>query len=102
MLFLAEFYLSAGTSVAEVARIARTAVLRAAGGDEVPRFMLAVFVPSDECCYALYSADSAAQVSAAGALAGLEFDRVSAAVVVLAPIGPMYVVSRVHTAFPYF
>jgi hypothetical protein len=88
MLFLAEFYLPAGASVAEVARLARAGALRAAGSGEVPRFISAVFVPSDESCYALYGADSAAQVAAAGAMAGLEFDRVSVAVAVLEPVRP--------------
>jgi hypothetical protein len=102
MLFLAELYLPGGTSVTEVARAARVAALRAAGAGEIPRFILAVFVPSDECCYSLYGADSAAQVIAAGALAGLEFDRVSPAVAVLDPVWPMCVVSRVHSAFLFF
>jgi hypothetical protein len=102
MLFLAELYLPAGTPVAEVAWAARVAALRAAGAGEIPRFILAVFVPPDECCYALYGADSAEQVIAAGGLAGVEFDRVSAAMAVLEPGWPMCVVSRVHCAFLFF
>jgi hypothetical protein len=36
----------------------------------------AVFVPQDESCFALYRAESAGQVEAAGTLAGLVFDRI--------------------------
>jgi hypothetical protein len=73
MLYLAEFYLAADSSVAEVARRA------SAGAGQNPaavRLIQAVFVPSDECCFLLYAADSAEDVITAGALAGLEFDRI--------------------------
>jgi hypothetical protein len=73
MLYLAEFYLAADSSVAEVARRA------SAGAGQDPaavRFIQAVFVPSDECCFLLYAADLAEDVITAGTLAGLEFDRI--------------------------
>jgi hypothetical protein len=83
MLFLAESYLPAGASVAEFVRQARAAAARAAATGNPVSFRQAIFVPQDECCYALFEARAAADVTTAGALAGLEFDRVSLAVAVV-------------------
>ena len=83
MLYLAEFYLAAGASLAEV--VARARAVRpgaVAAGPEVT-LIQAIFVPSDETCFALYRAGSAAAVCAAGAAAGLEFDRVTPATAAL-------------------
>jgi hypothetical protein len=83
MLYLAEFYLAAGASFAEVMARARAVPPGAvAAGSEVT-LIQAIFVPSDETCFALYRAQSAAEVCAAGAAAGLEFDRVAPATAAL-------------------
>jgi hypothetical protein len=82
MLYLAEFYLPASVSLGGVVARARTAARRAAG--EVALVQV-VFLPSDETCLALYRAPSAAEVSAAGRAAGLEFDRVTPATAVPGP-----------------
>jgi hypothetical protein len=79
MLFLAELYFPHGGRVDEVARRAREGAASAAGEGRSVSFVQAIFVPLDECCFVLYQSESAADVSAAGVLAGLEFDRVSAA-----------------------
>ncbi len=42
--------------------------------------MQAIFVPQDETCYALYHAGSAHDAAAAGAQAGLVFDRIMTAI----------------------
>jgi hypothetical protein len=42
----------------------------------------AIFLPRDESCFVLYRARRAADVTAAGALAGLTFDRVTDAMVI--------------------
>lgn len=39
-------------------------------------FVQAIFLPHDENCFALYQARSTFDVTAAGSLAGLRFDRV--------------------------
>ena len=78
MLFLAEFYLPAGSSLASVAQRARSAVVQAtASGAEIV-FVEAIFLPQDESCFMLYRACDAADVTAAGSLA---FDRVTHAMV---------------------
>lgn len=79
VLYLAEFYLPAGASVAGVAAQARAGAQEAArtGGDV--RFIRAIFVPRDENCFALYQASSAQAVTTVGALAGLAFDRIAEA-----------------------
>lgn len=82
MLLLAEFYWPAGASVAEAARRARAGAASAAGTGAAVRFIQAIFVPADECCYALFEASTMAEVTAAGALARLEFDRLSSAVLI--------------------
>ena len=80
MLYLAEFYLpDSGSSLAELASRARAGAERAAATsapDSDVRFVRAIHVPSDESCFVLYTATSAAAVNAAGACADITFDRV--------------------------
>ncbi|HTS96395.1 MAG TPA: hypothetical protein VMI33_07215 [Streptosporangiaceae bacterium] len=81
MLYLAEFYLPAGTTLASVAQRARAGAERAAGSGADISFVEAIFLPQDESCFVLYQAHRAADVTAAGSLAGLAFDRVTDAMV---------------------
>jgi hypothetical protein len=83
MFFLAEFYLPASAILADVAGRAAMGAAAAASAGAPIRLVQAVFVPSDETCFALYEAGSEADVTAAGSLAGLEFDRVAPARAVL-------------------
>jgi hypothetical protein len=85
MFYLAEFYLPAGASLADVAERARAGVAQAAGAGAQVSFVPAIFVPSDESCFVLYRAGSAVQVIAAGTEAGLVFDRVVEALASEAP-----------------
>ena len=80
MLYLAEFYLPEHTALAAVARRARAGAARAAGSGADIRFVQAIFIPTDESCFAVYSAGSDQDVTAAGNLAGLVFDRIVTAV----------------------
>ncbi len=83
MVFLAEFYLPVGADLADVVHRARTgAAATCAAGAEVG-FVQALFVPAEETCFAVFEAPTAAAVSAAGSAAGLEFDRVTPAVLTL-------------------
>jgi hypothetical protein len=79
VLYLAEFYLPGGASLADVASRARAGAREAARTGTDVRFVRAIFVPRDENCFALYQASSAQAVTTAGALAGLVFDRISEA-----------------------
>jgi Protein of unknown function (DUF4242) len=83
MYFLAEFYLRASASLPDIVAQAKAGAAAASAAGEPVRFVQAVFVPPDETCFALYEAAAAAAVSAAGSAAGLEFDRITAAVAVL-------------------
>jgi hypothetical protein len=83
MLYLAELYLPRGGLVADVARMAKVGAANATDAGLGIRFMQAVFVPLDECCFVLYQAVSASDVTTAGQMAGLQFDRVSRATAVL-------------------
>jgi hypothetical protein len=88
MFFLAEFYLPASAALSDVARQAATGAAQAASAGAPStgapvRLIHVVFVPSDETCFVLYEAGSVAEVTAAGLLAGLEFDRVATARAVL-------------------
>ena len=76
VLYLAEFYLAGNISLAGVVRQARAGAAEAALAGVDVRFVRAIFAPQDETCFALYQADSAEDVTAAGARAGLVFDRV--------------------------
>jgi Protein of unknown function (DUF4242) len=79
VLYLAEFYLPAGASLAGLAAQARAGAQEAARDGADVRFVRAIFVPRDENCFALYQAGSAQAVTTAGALAGLVFDRIAEA-----------------------
>lgn len=79
MLYLAEFYLPGAPAPAEVASRARAGAEQAARTGAEVRFLQAILVPQDETCFAIYQAESEQQVTAAGRLAGLTFDRVAAA-----------------------
>ena len=79
VLYLAEFYLPGGESLAGVASRARAGAREAARTGTDVRFVRAIFVPRDENCFALYQASSAQAVTTAGALAGLVFDRIAEA-----------------------
>jgi hypothetical protein len=91
MLYLAEFYLPDAICLAELARRARAAGPAATGADgpdgvdgadsaDGAGFVLAIHVPADETCFALYDAQAAEAVVSAGARAGIAFERVAAAV----------------------
>lgn len=79
MLYLAEFYLPRQASLADVVDRARAGAIAAGRAGADVRLVRVIFVPDDESCFALYQAGSAAQTAAAGALAGLAFDRVTEA-----------------------
>lgn len=79
MLYLAEFYLPRQASFADVVQRAREGARAAVGSGAEIRLIRVIFVPCDESCFALYVAGSTAEVMAAGALAGLVFDRVGEA-----------------------
>ncbi len=80
MYYLAEFYLPGDVDLADLTRQARLAAEELSGGSSV-RFRYAIHVREDESCFAVYDADSAESVAAAGTLAGLTFDRIAQAVV---------------------
>jgi hypothetical protein len=84
MYYLAEFYLPGDVDLAEVTRRAGAAAEELSSGAAV-RFRFAIHVREDESCFAIYHADSAESVEAAGALAGLTFDRIGEAVVIGCP-----------------
>jgi hypothetical protein len=79
MLFLAEFYLPAGAHLADIARQARAGAAAVSAAGTPIRFVQATFVASDETCFALFEAQTAAAVPAAAAPARLGLDRVAAA-----------------------
>jgi len=78
MRYLAEFYLPArgGQTAALAGRASRAAEEASRAGPPV-RFITAIHALEDETCFAIYEAASPAAVIAAGALAGLTFDRVA-------------------------
>jgi len=80
MYYLAEFYLPGDVDLADLTRQARAAAEELGGGSPV-HLRCAIHVRKDESCFAVYDADSAESVAAAGALAGLTFDRIAEAVV---------------------
>ena len=77
MLYLAEFYLPAGSTLASVAHRARAGAERVAGAGADVSFVEAIFLPQDESCFMLYRAHRATDVTAAGSAARLAFDRVT-------------------------
>jgi hypothetical protein len=85
MLYLAEFYLPAGSALSSVAQRAHAGAEQVAGTGIDIAFVEAIFLPHDESCFVLYRAVRAADVTAAGSLAGLAFDRVTSAVISRVP-----------------
>lgn len=83
MFYLAEFYLPASATLADVVQRARAGAAAAFAAGTVIRFVHAVFVPTEETCFALFEAPSAAAVSAAGSAAGLEFDHIAPALMTM-------------------
>jgi hypothetical protein len=83
MFFLAEFYLPASAVLADVIQRAKAGAAATCAAGARIRFVHAVFVPTEETCFALFEAPTAAAVSAAGSAAGLDFDRVTPAVLTL-------------------
>jgi hypothetical protein len=79
MLYLAEFYLPGGSSLAGVAERARAGAEQVTGTGACAAFVEAIFLPQDESCFLIYQARDAADVTAAGTSAGLAFDRVTPA-----------------------
>jgi hypothetical protein len=79
MLYLAEFYLPRGASLADVVHRARAGAREASRSGADIRLIQVIFVPRDESCFALYMASSAEETQTAGAFAGLAFDRVAEA-----------------------
>lgn len=80
--FLAELYLPATgpAGIAEAAARARaTAEGLACDGDRL-RFLRIIFVPGDETCFVAYEAATSEAVAEAGRRAGLDFERIVAAV----------------------
>lgn len=71
MRYLAEFYLSA-PDLPDVARRARAAT---AGTRDV-HLVEVILVPADENCFAVFDAAGPEAIVAAGARAGIEFDRI--------------------------
>jgi len=80
MLYLAEFYLPAQTTLATLAQRAQAGAEQATRAGADVDFVEAIFLPHDESCFALYQARSAGDVTTAGTLAGLAFDRVTGAI----------------------
>ena len=80
MYYLAEFYLPGDVDLADLTRHARAAAEELSGSSAV-HLRYAIHVRPDESCFAVYDADSAESVAAAGTLAGLTFDRIAEAVV---------------------
>ncbi len=80
MRYLAEFYLPVGrVELGGLIRRARAAAEHRSCAGLAVRLLYAVHVPHDESCFAVYEAPSAEAVTAAGALAGIEFDRIAEA-----------------------
>ena len=80
MLYLAEFYLPAGSTLADVVQRVRAGAEEAAGAGIDIAFVEAIFLPRDENCFVLYRALRETDVAAAGSLAGLAFERVTSAI----------------------
>lgn len=79
VLYLAEFYLPADTSLADLAARVRAGAQETARAGVDIHFVQAIFVPRDESCFALYQAGSAHAVVTAGIQSGLAYDSVAEA-----------------------
>jgi general stress protein YciG len=80
--FLAEFYLPAASpgGTAEALARARAAAEEVAREGDLLRLLRIIFVPGDETCFVAYEAASSEAVAEAGRRAGLDFERIVAAV----------------------
>ena len=80
--FLAELYLptTGPGGIAEAAARARAAAEVLARDGDPLRFLRIIFVPGDETCFVAYEAATPEAVAEAGRRAGLEFERIVAAV----------------------
>jgi general stress protein YciG len=80
--FLAEVYLAATSpgGTAEAAARARAAAEEVARDGSLLRFLRIIFVPGDETCFVAYEAATSEAVAEAGRRAGLDFERIVAAV----------------------
>ena len=80
--FLAELYLPATSpgGTAEAVARARAAAEEVARDGDVLRFLRIIFVPGDETCFVAYEAATSEAVAEAGRRAGLDFERIVAAV----------------------
>ena len=80
--FLAELYLptTGPGGIAEAAARARAAAEELARDGNRLRFLRIIFVPGDETCFVAYEAAASEAVAEAGRRAGLDFERIVAAV----------------------
>jgi hypothetical protein len=80
--FLAEFYLPATSpgGTAEVVARARAAAEEVTRDGDLLRFLRIIFVPGDETCFVAYEAATSEAVAEAGRSAGLDFERIVAAI----------------------
>jgi Protein of unknown function (DUF4242) len=80
--FLAELYLrtTGPGGTAEAAARARAAAEEVARDGDLLRFVRMIFVPGDETCFVAYEAATSEAVTEAGRRAGLDFERIVAAV----------------------
>ena len=80
--FLAELYVpSTGSGgIAEAAARARAAAEKLARDGDQLRFLRIIFVPGDETCFVAYEAATSEAIAEAGRRAGLDFERIVAAV----------------------
>jgi hypothetical protein len=81
MYYMAEFYLPGDVDLADLTTNACAAAEELTSGGSAVRFRYAIHVREDESCFAVYDSECAESVAAAGALAGLTFDRIAEAVV---------------------
>jgi hypothetical protein len=78
MRYLAEFYLpEAGARLDELAATARAAADRLSAAGLTVALVRVVHLVCDEICFAIYDAASPEAAVAAGAAAGIAFDRVT-------------------------
>ena len=80
--FLAELFLptTGPGGTAEAAARARAAAEVLARDGDLLRFVRIIFVPGDETCFVAYEAATSEAVAEAGRRAGLDFERIVAAV----------------------
>jgi len=77
MRYLGEFYLPGrGVDLAELARRVGASAEECSRTGPAVRFVSMIHAREDESCFAIYDAHSPAEVTEAGSLAGIVFDRV--------------------------